>query len=159
MKKEPVLKIEYERVFDKYAIRIVYQNTKILKRGQFNDCGLKSCSCIAYYDNIFYIRGYLKECDNDVILVNDKELQDILEKVYKVNDKYGIIETGRVKQYDKYYYIDSYGGISKEEDAYDWRGDDRYTLGNYFKTKKEAKKVLKSIQWKRLWKDVKKNKL
>nr|DAQ26584.1 MAG TPA: hypothetical protein [Ackermannviridae sp.] len=159
MKKEPVLKIEYERVFDKYAIRIVYQNTKILKRGQFNDYGLKSCACIAYYDNIFYVRGDYKEYDNDIILVNDKELQDILEKVYKVNEQYGIIENGRVKQYDVYYYIDSYGGISKEEDAYDWRGDDRYNLGNYFKTEKEANKVIKSNQWKKLWEDVKRNKL
>nr|DAY41506.1 MAG TPA: hypothetical protein [Ackermannviridae sp.] len=31
MTKEPVLKVEYQKVFDKYAVKIVYQNEKILK--------------------------------------------------------------------------------------------------------------------------------
>lgn len=35
MEKEPVLKIKYERVFDKYAIKVVYQNEEIFKRHEF----------------------------------------------------------------------------------------------------------------------------
>ena len=90
MKKEPVLKIEYERVFDKYAIRIVYQNTKILKRGQFNDYGLKSCSCIAYYDNIFYIRGDYKEYDNDII----RNYRIYLKKYIKLMNNMELLKMG-----------------------------------------------------------------
>lgn len=35
----------------------------------------------------------------------------------------------------------------------------RYDLGNYFKSESEAKRVINSVQWKNLWKDVREDKL
>lgn len=159
MKKESVLKIEYERIFDKYAIKIVYQNTKILKRGLFNDCGVKSVSCIAYFDNTFYIRGNYEDWDEDIIIVTNEELQDILKRVNKVNEKYGVMKRWRAKRGDVYYTILSTGEIFTITEKDVPSDDERYNIGNYFKTKNEARKVLDSIQWYKLWEDVKEDKL
>ncbi len=97
MTKESVLKVEYQKVFNKYAVKIVYQNEKILKRGIFNDCGIRSTYCVAYFDNIFYIRGTYADWDEDIVIVTKEELQDILKKVTKVNEKYGITEKEKIK--------------------------------------------------------------
>lgn len=48
MIKEDILKIEYEPIFDGYAVKITYQNHDIIKRGNFNDCGIKSINNIQY---------------------------------------------------------------------------------------------------------------
>ena len=94
MIKEPVLKVKYERVFDKYAIKVVYQNEEILKRGEFEDCNIRSVS-FPYYlkkQKIFCIRGINIDQDENIIIINDDELQYILERVNEVNEKYGIVK-------------------------------------------------------------------
>ena len=98
MTKEPVLEVEYQPVFDKYAVKIVYQNEKILKRGIFNDCGIRSAYCVAYFNNIFYIRGTYVDWDEDIVIVTKEELQDILKKVTKVNKKYDTTKRYRMKK-------------------------------------------------------------
>lgn len=159
MIKEDVLKIEYRKVFDKYAVRIAYQNYDVLVRENFNDCGIKSISQIEYRDNVFYVRGSNIKKDDNVIIVDYNQLQDIIEKVNKVNRKYGTIDRWRADK-DKYYcYIDSYGDVCMEQEAYDWRANLKYELGNYFQTKDEARRVLNSVQWKELWNDVREDKL
>lgn len=159
MIKEPVLKIEHEKVFDKYAVRIVYQNDNILERENFDDCGVRSITCIEYKNNVFYIRGSNAEKDDKIIIVDDNQLQDIFEKVNKVNEKYGVIKRDRVNKDEYYYYIDAYGDVCVEQEACDWRANLKYDLGNYFRTKDEARRVLDSIQWKTLWNDIKENRL
>lgn len=159
MIKEDVLKIEYRKVFDKYAVRIAYQNYDVLVRENFNDCGIKSISQIEYRDNVFYVRGSNIKKDDNVIIVDYNQLQDIIEKVNKVNRKYGTIDRWRAGKREYYYYINPVGYILKEQDEYDWRGNEKYKLGNYFKTKEEACRVLDSVQWKDLWKDVREDKL
>ena len=159
MVREGVLKIEHRKVFDKYAVRIVYQNYDVLVRDNFNDCGIKSISHIEYRDNVFYVRGSNIKKDNEVIIVDYNQLQDIFEKVNKVNRKYGIVERWRANDGEDYYTILSNGEIftirekgSKEDNA-------RYELGNYFQSIVEAKKIMNSIQWKTLWDDVKEDRL
>lgn len=161
MIKEKVLKIEHQPVFDKYAVRITYQNEKILKRGEFKDCGIRSISSPDYskQDNIFYILGLNPCLDRDILIVDDRELQYIYEKVNEVNEKYGIVQRWRANKREYYYYISPVGYILKEQEEYDWRGNEKYKLGNYFKTKEEARRVLYSVQWNDLWKDVRENKL
>lgn len=159
MIKEPVLKIEHEKVFDKYAVRIVYQNEDILKRSGFNDCGVKSITCIEYKDNIFYIRGNNPEKDDKIIIVNDIQLQHIFEKVNKVNEKYGIVKRWRANKDECYYTILSNGEIMSITEKGSIEDNARYELGNYFQSIKEAKKVMNSIQWKEFWNDVKEDRL
>ena len=108
MIKEPVLKIEHQPVFDKYAVKIVYQNEEILKRGEFEDCGIRSLLSPDYskQDNIFYILGLNSCLDNDILIVNDRELQYIYEKVNEVNEKYGVVKRWRADKKERYYFID-----------------------------------------------------
>ena len=161
MIKEKVLKIEHQPVFDKYAVKITYQNEEILKRGEFEDCGIRSISSPDYskQDNIFYILGLNPCLDSDILIVNDRELQYIYEKVNEVNEKYGIIKRWRANKREYYYYIGSEFYIYKTLECYTKDDNKRYEFGNYFQTGKEAQKVLDSVQWKDLWKDVREDKL
>lgn len=159
MIKEDVLKIEYRKVFDKYAVRIAYQNYDVLVRENFNDCGIKSISQIEYRDNVFYVRGSNIKKDDNVIIVDYNQLQDIIEKVNKVNRKYGTIDRWRAGDGEHYYTILSNGEIFSITEKGSREDNNRYELGNYFESIVEAKKVMNSIQWKELWNDVKEDKL
>ncbi len=142
---EDVLKIEHRKVFDKYAVRIVYQNYDILVRENFNDCGIKSISHIEYRDNVFYVRGSNIKKDNEVIIVDYNQLQDIFEKVNKVNRKYGIVERWRAKKQEIYYTILSGGEIYPIVEKGTESDDARFNIGNYFKSNEEAKEVMDSV--------------
>ena len=159
MTRENVLKIEHRKVFNKYAIRIAYQNDEILKREIFDDCGVKSVSHIEYKDNVFFIRGSSCKRDDDVILVDESQLQDIFEKVNKINEKYGIVKRWRASYGNRYYTIFSDGEVCLVTDVGSVVDNDRYEIGNYFKSVEEAKRVMDSVQWKQFWNDVKEDKL
>lgn len=159
MIRENVLKIEHRKVFDKYAVRIVYQNYDVLVRENFNDCGIKSISHIEYRDNVFYVRGSNIKKDNEVIIVDYNQLQDIFEKVNKVNLKYGIVERWRASDGEDYCTILSNGEIFRIREKGSKEDNARYELGNYFQSIVEAKKVMNSVQWKTLWDDVKEDRL
>lgn len=161
MIKEKVLKIEHQPVFDKYAVRITYQNEEILKRGEFEDCGIRSLSSPDYstQDNILYILGLNTCLDNDILIVNDRELQYIFEKVNEVNEKYGIIKRWRASKKEKYYFIDRDFFVHEDIEENTYMDNKRYNLGNYFKSESEAKRVTNSVQWKDLWRDVREDKL
>lgn len=159
MPRENVLKIEHRKVFDKYAVRIVYQNDDILERDIFDDCGVKSIANIEYRNNVFYIRGTDLTKDYDVIIVDESQMQDIFEKVNKVNEKYGIIKRWRASEKECYYTILSTGAILSITERGSTEDNIRYELGNYFQSIKDASRVLDSIQWKQFWNDVKEDKL
>lgn len=161
MIKENVLKIEHQPVFDKYAVRITYQNEEILKRGEFEDCGIRSLSSPDYskQDNIFYILGLNSCLDNDILIVNDRELQYIYEKVNEVNEKYGIVKRWRAGKKERYYFIDRDFFAHEDIEENTHADNQRYNIGNYFQTYEKARSVLDSVQWKDLWKDVREDKL
>ena len=144
MEKEKVLEIESQEVFDKVAVRIKYQNFEALKRGDFRDeeTGVESCWAPEYvkYDNKLYIQGKEKDKDNIVLLVDKEDFKKILEKVNKINEKYGIPKRWRAEKNNSYYTI--FGeNIEKKSFA----DDNFYNLGNYFKTKEEAEKVKEEL--------------
>lgn len=161
MIKEKVLKIKHQPVFDKYAVRITYQNEEILKRGEFEDCGIRSISSPDYskQDNIFYILGLNTCLDNDILIVSDRELQYIYEKVNEVNEKYGIVKRWKANKGEYYYTILSDGEIFLIVEKGSIEDNNRYEIGNYFQSIKDARSVLDSVQWKELWNDIKENKL
>lgn len=139
MKKEKVLEIEFQDVFDKVAWRIVYQNEHVLKRWEFEDdeIGVASCYYPSYTRNTLMLLGANKQKDNDVCIVTKEEAEIIKQKVYTINEKYGVPKRWRADIGKAYYYIDSCGDIVAKEENGTTTDDKRYEFGNYFKTKKE----------------------
>lgn len=149
MEIENVLELEYQEVFgDKVAIRVAYQNDKVLKRGEFVDLhiGVASRDFPDFRFDITHIRGIRLDSDNEVSLVSKEKAEEIKEKVRKINEKYGIRKRWRAKEGCIYYYVDSSGYVGKCKDLYISVDDARYDFGNYFKTKTGAKKALEKIK-------------
>ena len=144
MEKENVLEIETQEVFDKVAIRIKYQNFEVLKRGEFYDEETEVDSFLVpeyiKYDNKLYIQGKEEGKDSEIFLIDKEDLKNILEKVNKINEKYGIPKRWRAEENNCYYTI--FGENIEKKSLAD---DKFYNLGNYFKTKEEAQKVKEEL--------------
>lgn len=148
MEKEKVLEIEFQEVFDKVAVRIVYQNEKILERSIFRDeeIGVESVCVPNFKSKTLYLRGCDKYEDNHCELVSKEKVEEIKEKVRKINDKYGIPKSWRAKNGEKYYFINvCYFDIFETTDNYEQFDKTQYELGNYFRTKQEAQSKLDQI--------------
>ena len=158
MEKENVLEIETQEVFDKVAIRIKYQNFEVLKRGEFEDKEIKVISAwtpqYIAYDNKLYIQG--KEIDEDtkILLVDKKDLEKIMNKINKINEKYGILYRWRAASHERFFCIYANGEVSTTQDDYGSYKESFYELGNYFKTEEEAQKVIDSKEWQEFWEKV-----
>lgn len=151
MKKE-VLKLEYKDVFDMVAVRIVYQDEEVLKRGKFEDeeIGVHSRYAPLFPDEKTFlnIRGIRRDYDNQIMIVFKEEAEIIKEKVRRINEKYGIKERFKPSVYGTpYWYID----FEEQkvcmtfwcEDAVDL---DYYKLNNCFKNQKQAEIALKRVK-------------
>lgn len=149
MEKEKVLEIETQEIFDKIAIRIKYQNFEVLKRGKFKDEEIiVESACAPDYINLnnkLYIQGEVESGDNRVFLVDKEDLKNILEKVNKINEKYGMPKRWRGERSDKYFSIFGDSKISKVTDNYFPEDQRRYEWGNYFKTEEEVEKVKEEL--------------
>lgn len=146
-----VLKVKFERVFDKWCMKIVYQDFDILKRGEFNDSDIKVLSKyeIEYYktNNLLYILGKDTDEDSKIIFVNNKEKEIIENKVKLINEKYGIKKRWRAKEGDIYFFIlNGMFTIGKVREDGTYIHNTRYKLGNYFKTKELAEEKVKEIK-------------
>lgn len=181
-KREKVLEIYYDKIEkDDNIVRIEFQNTEVLKRGEFYDeeLGVASITSdfgLAYkrtvvikedkrrrfqtenIDNykdvkkILYIVGYIEREDEEdyeftyednYLKVNDEELEEIIEKVKQVNEKYGIY--CRVPKNTHYFYVNDLGEIKETRDNRFETDDKRYKIGNYFVTKDRAIVYLKQF--------------
>ena len=75
------------------------------------------------------------------------EYQEVFDKEFVdyVNEEYGILKRWRAEE-GEYYYISLDLGIIKTKSySNDDFEDERYNLGNYFKTKEEAQKVKEEL--------------
>lgn len=155
MEKEKVLEIETQEVFDKIAIRIKYQNFEVLKRGKFKDEEIiVESACVPDYINLnnkLYIQGEAESTDNRIFLIDKEDLKNILEKVNKINEKYGIPKRWRAEYERQYLTILSNGKIEKIRDYGNIDDNLRYSLGNYFKTREEAQRVIDNKEWQEFW--------
>lgn len=153
-----VLEVEFKPVWDRWACRITFQDENVLKRGVFDDreLGIKSLFHFSYdnEDNILFIRG---DCgyDNEVILCSSSDKKQIEDKVDKLNKKYSDITKwyDRVDSLRNYFMIDiNDGSINQATEDYMYIDNERYKLGNYFKSFEEASKFLEdfkefSLKW------------
>ena len=101
---------------------------------------------------IFFIIGEFKDDEDEdkyddefpnYLEVNNEELEEIIEKVKQVNEKYGIY--CRVPKNHHYFYVDDLGIIKETRDNRFETDDKRYKIGNYFVTKDRAIVYLKQL--------------
>ena len=156
MEKEKVLEIETQEVFDKVAVRIKYQNFEVLKRGEFEDIEIGVVSfnnpCyLSYPYNQLHLKGKFKIDDDFIFTVTKEEFENIKNMVEAINEKYGIPKRWRAEIGKKHFSILSTGGVGSFSEYYDKFDNDRYDLGNYFKTKEQAQKVVGSQEWQNFW--------
>ena len=146
--KEDVLKIEFIPVWDKWVWRIIYQNEDVLKRGEFYDEDLKTESVFdpSFIDECFYVRGTFDEHDDKINFCTTEEKAIIEEKVKAINEKYGIKKRWRAEKNDYYHYIEGFISIVEGIDLNFVEDNERYKVGNYFKSKELAEKYLNDLK-------------
>ena len=156
MEKEKVLEIEAQEVFDRVAIRIKYQNFEVLKRGEFEDRGIgvvsfnNPCYLPSPYNQL-HLKGKSKIEDNSIFTVAKEEFKNIKNMVEAINEKYGIPKRWRAEYERQYLTILSNGKIEKIRDYGNIDDNLRYSLGNYFKTREEAQRVIDNKEWQDFW--------
>lgn len=156
MEKEKVLDIEFKEVWDnKWAWKITKNNLDFKNTGgEIISEGVKIiCSD---KESLYLFDNWLVEWEilEDWSLVDPNKKSEIENFVKYINSTYGIQKRWRADDGERYYYIDSHQRILDNTDLTHSYDDMRYELGNYFKTKEEAQKVIDSKEWQEFWKKV-----
>lgn len=146
-----VLRVEFEKIFDKWGMKIIYQNFDVLKRYDFNDSQIKVESRFnVEYDNdknVLYILGSDVDEDDKIILVDEEGKKDIEHKVKLINEKYGTIERWRAEEGDIYFFIlNGIFTVGKVCESDTYIDNTRYRIGNYFRTKELAEEKVEKIK-------------
>ena len=82
-----------------------------------------------------------------------ENLEELKKKYEELGQKINELENNlknknnrsRVNHHCKYYYINGYAEIASDEENNLALDEDRYNIGNYFKTKEQAEKALRKI--------------
>ena len=102
---------------------------------------------------IFFIIGEFKDDEDEdkyddeipnYLEVNNEELEEIIEKVKQINEKYGIY--CRVPKGEVYYYLNDIGEIVKTTDKYSKKDNKRSEIGNYFTSERRVKLFKKNLK-------------
>ena len=102
---------------------------------------------------IFFIIGEFKDDEDEdkyddefpnYLEVNNEELEEIIEKVNLLNEKYGIY--CRVPKGEVYYYLNDIGEIVKTTDKYSKKDNKRSEIGNYFTSERRVKLFKKNLK-------------
>ena len=137
---EKVLEIEFVKVWDNWAWRIVKNKIPFSDKSkeiEFNNIKMKKdrTETIFIYDCAFDKFENIE----DYILIDDQEKSDLEKFIDYINKKYR--KRWRGKRSDKYFSIFGDSEISETTDNYFPEDQRRYEWGNYFKTLEEAEKV------------------
>jgi len=159
MEKENVLEIEYQEVFDEVAVRIKNINNDFFADGFYKeDIEKYNCSReegeYKSEEHVLFLGDDIIISDKSIYCYTQEKIKEIKEFVDFVNEKYGLLKRWRADDGERYYYIDSYQRILDNTDLRHSYDDMRYELGNYFKTKEEAQKVIDSKEWQEFWERV-----
>ena len=148
MEKEKVLEIEITKINDYWNAITV---KKIKEDFESNDL-LEWITIGENYvcnDKIFINRVY----PNTPFIAGNETTFIFKDIVDRINEKYGIPKRWRAdKEQNRFYFIDSEGYIDDKIDFTLKEDENKYKLGNYFKTKEEAEKV--KIKLDKFWKRV-----
>jgi hypothetical protein len=131
---------------------LAYKKTVVIKEDKGRRFQTENIDNYKDVKKILYIVGYIEREDEEdyelttednYLEVNDEELEEIIEKVKQINEKYGIY--CRVPKNNHYFYINDLGEIKETRDNRFDTDDKRYKIGNYFVTKKRAIVYLKQL--------------
>jgi hypothetical protein len=113
---------------------MTYQTVNMEKDNDGNNVFIKNKNG----KKILFVVG--TDCTEDewpYLLAEKKEAEEILEKIDRINEKYGIL--CRAEKGQPYYYINEFGEIKEKIENLDEEDNKRYELGNYFTLKSKAK--------------------
>ena len=155
MEKENVLEIEFQKVWDMWAWRIVKNEIPFSDKSkeiEFNNIKMKKdrTETIFIYDCVFDKFENIE----DYILIDDQEKSDLEKFIDYVNKKYGIPKRFKPENCEEYYFILSDGYVISKLNYMTTEDKSRYDLGNCFETEEEAEKVIDSKEWKEFWEKV-----
>ena len=142
MEKETVLEIEFQPVWDKWAWKVM--KNKLDPGFEFEY--LKN-------SNANIIRLNFGFVIDDRYLINDSEKEKLEKSIKSINEKYGIKKRWRAENEGYYYYIHSDYFLTVFAIDHRFTDDNnRYEVGNYFNTGKEAKEYKEymkkcSLEW------------
>lgn len=131
---------------------LAYEKTVVIKEDKRRRFQTENIDDYKDVKKILYIVGYIEREDEEdyeftyednYLKVNDEELEEIIEKVKQVNEKYGIY--CRVPKNHHYFYVNDLGEIKETRDNRFETDDKRYKIGNYFVTKNRAIVYLKKL--------------
>lgn len=143
MEKETVLEVEFVPVWDKWAWRIKKWDMEE-DYLYYDNCYLSHNKQYSWY--FFGNRNIRFSCQSEMTVISSKQKEMLEELIKSINEKYGKPKCWRAERNGGYYYIDDDGGICYTTDDYVLVDNDRYALGNYFKTREEAKKALERVK-------------
>ncbi|WP_338950846.1 hypothetical protein KSU02_08905 [Fusobacterium nucleatum] len=165
MEKENVLEIEITKINNEYSLAIVKKmNRKVIeekkkyKFGYGNSSNLETNSKLhkdpnfsTYIsDTILCFDLYLNS-ENDCFTIKNNLVESLELFLQEFNEKYGIPKRWRAEKYKEYCFLNSYGYIISCFDFYEESDNKNYELGNYFKTREEAQKVIDSKEYQNFW--------
>ena len=131
---------------------LAYKKTVVIKEDKGRRFQTENIDNYKGIKKILYIVGYIEREDEEdyelttednYLKVNDEELEEIIEKVKQINEKYGIY--CRVPKNHHYFYVNDLGEIKETRDNRFETDDKRYKIGNYFVTKDRAIVYLKQL--------------
>ena len=159
--KKSVLEIKIEKIDNNYSIwKIVKFDDSILKKyiKIIKDDILFSINedRTEFYYNLVKDRPVLninyKEKIETLYTIENKHIDYINKIITEVNKKYGIRWRG--ERNDCYYVVSGKGKVIELLEENEYSDETYYKIGNYFKSEKEAQKVIDSQEWKEFWEKV-----
>lgn len=149
-----LFEIEFQKVWNKWAWRVTKCNL-LLKDNRLNISGYINLFQDVSNNDEFVI--FLNSNSNGIKeseLINEEKKNKIETLVDEINEIFEIEKGWRAEEDEEYFYIGSGGQVWSTDETFSEEDEDNYELGNYFKTYKEAKKVIDSKEWQEFWKKV-----
>ena len=156
MEKENVLEIELTALNDEYTlVKVTKINDEVIKEGKEYSFGYANSSTLLmksglrtdpsfsnyFSDSIECFDLYLYG-KNDCFTVKNILIKSLETFIKDFNEKYGTPQKSwRAEENKKYFFINTYNSIEETVDCRITTDELRYELGNYFKSKREAKKI------------------
>ena len=159
MEKEKVLEMEITKINEMYSLaKVTKMNRKVIeekkkyKFGYANSSSLETNSELhkdpnfsTYISDTISCSDLYLNSEDDCFTIKNNLVESLELFLQEFNEKYGTPKRWRAKAEDKFYFIDSNGCIDYKLDFMHKEDENKYKIGNYFKTKEEAQKVKEGL--------------
>lgn len=166
MEKENVLELEITVLNDEYSlVKVTKINDEVIKEGEKYSFGYADSSTLlmssvlrtapsfsTYFSDAIECFDLYLHGKNDCFTVKNILTKSLKTFIKEFNEKYGVPKRWRAEEGETYFYIDAYNNIEETVDNCLTSDKLHYELGNYFKTKTEAKKI--SVELCKFWEKV-----